>query len=719
MNMNQIPKRRLILFCFVLFGISFDSCQFSSKEVSAPPELHPLNLEMLGMSRGDIANEDHMLWIFNGRGKIYPRRYSLTGFDGFEFKHYVEGYRFHLDFIDEKSGIRIIDNVHELMDIYDPLGWNFRPGAPFVTVPQYETWYPHFYQKVGTFHKEFDSGWVSFGIQTRTYVSNQKDEVIVAVELENRHSEPLTLTLVPVQMGEDAYSTDKDGTRISVVSDLEEKTEQGWKWTLPGNTRQIRHFAVIATSSDEEAPDIFDVNLANDVQQALSDANRQFQSVVKDLPIFHSGSEQLNGLYKRILSSLFLSRWEREDFMENPMWQVGWFPIQTAWDFMFCADLMAKIDPGIVRDIVVNVLEIGKMECSYIGRHGTQWVPILYIQDPFALQHLIEVYMTHTGKKDILDVRAGDATVYEWMNRWAHLLHDQFGTGPGGLIDVGYGTELLIEIRTDGYDHIVPVVNGMAIHLYNTLADWASWRSDPEANDFREWSTQLSDSFHKNLWNEQLGWFENMYEDGSKEPVYTYHLLDLLSYPVLTKMERAKLTGHLTEEEFLGEFGMFSISKKDLKHFDLLDCDFGGGGYYAGMPPKIALALYEHGQPEKGWDILKRVARISDHFPFTPQSPRADEPFEFRTGGNMNISSGASIEAIWFGIFGIKLHADGTMTIKPVWHDDLGTCQLQRFGFRGNSYDILMQENQYIVWRNGNKSGSRSYGSEMVFDPLP
>ena len=109
---------------------------------------------------------------------LFLNLWTELKYNGFDFKHSIRDYRFHLDFIDEKSGIRIIDNVHELMDVQDPLGWNFRPGAPFVTVPQYEVWYPHYYHKVGTFHKKFDSGLVSFGIQTKTYVSNQKDEVI-------------------------------------------------------------------------------------------------------------------------------------------------------------------------------------------------------------------------------------------------------------------------------------------------------------------------------------------------------------------------------------------------------------------------------------------------------------------------------------------------------------------------------------------------------------
>jgi hypothetical protein len=48
-----------------------------------------------------------------------------------------------------------------------------------------------------------------------------------------------------------------------------------------------------------------------------------------------------------------------------------------------------------------------------------------------------------------------------------------------------------------------------------------------------------------------------------------------------------------------------------------------------------------------------------------PQSPMAEEPAEFRTGGNLEICSGAGLEAIWFGIFGLQPHDDGSIRISP------------------------------------------------------
>ena len=111
------------------------------------------------------------------------------------------------------------------------------------------------------------------------------------------------------------------------------------------------------------------------------------------------------------------------------------------------------------------------------------------------------------------------------------------------------------------------------------------------------------------------------------------------------------------------------------------------------------------------------MARTSDHFPFTPQSPRANEPFEFWGGGQMNISSGAAIEVIWFGIFGIELREDGSMTINPVWHNEIGECELTGFTFRNNIYDVVMKEDKYTVWQNGKRIGSRKYGSGMNFKP--
>ncbi len=664
----------------------------------------------LAMDRKNIATKEYeQLWIFNGRGKVYPRRYTLTGFSGFEFEHVVNNYRFNFDFVDKKSGIVIKDNVHETMDAQDPLGWNFRPGSPYVTVPQHETWFPHYYEKTGTFHKNINGNWVSFGIETRTYVSNKKDEVLMSITLKNRSDTKLELILKPFQIGKEAFVVDTENARMTLSSDLSERTENGIKWVLPPKSTVTKNFAIQATDLNEEAPAYFQTDINQRISEAISDANRQFNSIASKFPAFRSDNKKLMNLYKRVIGTMYLSRWEREDFIHNPFWQVGWFPIITAWDFSFTSDALAMLNPNIVESIVNDVLNYGKMQSSYIGRNGEQFVQILYIQDPFALQTLIESYVRYTGDITILDRKAGEFTIYEWMKKWGDLINNKFRTS-GPLINMGDANDMLIEIRTDGYDHIVPVVNGLAIHYYKTLAQWSKSKKDTDALKYEKWANEIANAFHNELWNDEEGWFYNMYEDGSKDMVWSIHLFDLLNTPILTANERFKLTSHIKSGEFLGKYGMYSISPKDEIHWDLLDCDFGGGGFYMGSPLGIAKSLYAHGESQRAWEIMKRIALLPDHFPYMPQSPRADEPFEIKNGGNMQISSGAALEAIWYGIFGIKLHEDGTISVNPNYNNEIGASELKGFRYRGHVYDVILKSDVYEVYKDQEFITRKRYG---------
>ncbi|MBJ6367466.1 GH36-type glycosyl hydrolase domain-containing protein [Snuella sedimenti] len=667
-------------------------------------------IDDLAMDRKHIAPHAYQqLWIFNGRGKVYPRRYTLTGFNGFEFKHHIADYRFHFNFVDQKTGTVVRDNVHETIETHDPLGWNFRPGAPYVTVPQHETWFPYYYEKNGTFHKEIDGKWISFGILTKTYVSNKTDEVLMAITLENRADISLELILKPYQMGQEAFVVDTEQARMTVSSDLPERTEAGIKWVLPPKSTITKHFAIQATDLNEQAPAYFQPEIENKINEAIADANRQFNTIASKFPAFRSDNEKLMNLYKRVIGTMYLSRWERDDFIHDPYWQIGWFPLTVAWDFSFTADALAMVDPKIVETIVVDVLKYGKMESSYIGRNGEHAANILYIQDPFALQILIESYIKYTGDTSILDTKAGKYTVYEWMKQWANFINDNFRTS-GPLINMGDANEMLIEIRTDGYDHIVPVVNGLAIDFYHTLAQWAKTREDKDSKKYDTWASAMNEAFHKELWNDKEGWFYNMYNDGSKDIIWTIHLFDLLGTPVLTPNERSKLSAHIKEGEFLGKYGMYSISPKDEVHWDVLDCDFGGGGFYMGSPLGIAKSLYAHNEPQRAWEIMKRIALLPDHFPFMPQSPRADEPFEIKTGGIMQISSGAALEAIWYGIFGIALHEDGSISVNPNYNKEIGESELRGFRYRGHLYDVILKPESYEVYKNNKFIIRNRYG---------
>ena len=679
----------------------------------------PLTANDLAMPRHQIARDDSLLWIFNGRGKCNPLRYSLTGFSGLNHVEGDGGYRFRFDFLEKRSGLRLLDNVPDIMNTDDPLGWNFRAGTPLCVLAQDETWYPHYYRRVGTFHKHFKTGTVSFAIETRTYVSARDTEVLMAVELENRDADPLTLTLLPMQNGQNLLQIPYGGGLACVTTDLTEAKGQGLEWTIPPKTRQTRHFAVSVTPKDK-APPVSQPGLGDRVKQADQDGEAQLRRIADPLPALKTQSPQLDNLYKRCLGSLAFCRWQRSDFRRQPAWVVGGFICVVTWDFSFSAYALNLIEPQAIRQTLRDVLDIGRMQASYIDiRDRRVLAPYLYIQEPFALRDLISAYMTVTGDRSILDDQVAGASMYEWLKRWGGKLNE-FATGPGGLVDLGDANELLLELRTDDYDHIVPAVNGLAVEYFRWLAQLARERKDPDAARFAERAEALNRALHERLWDAKAGWFDNLYPDGSRQPFFSAHLFDLLGTSILTLPERQAIAAHLKEGDFLGEFGLYSVSKKDTVHWDRLDADWGGGGCYLGTPLRTARYLYELGDDKRGWDVLKRMSRFAGHFAFMPQSPMADEPAEFRTGGNLEISAGAGLEAVWFGIFGLRPKEDGSLAISPApFNPEIGEATLSGFQFRGHSYDVELRRNGYRVSLDGKLCSKKSYGKMTTIPAQP
>jgi len=392
---------------------------------------------------------------------------------------------------------------------------------------------------------------------------------------------------------------------------------------------------------------------------------------------------------------------------------------QVAWDFSFSGDTLCQVDPAAIRQLVGDVLGIGKMQGSYIDLQAARtqtW--ILYIQDPFALRELIISYIKTTGDRSILDDNAGGHSVYDWLKLWGAKL-DTFAKRPDGLIDMGDGNEYLLELRTDGYDHVVPTINGLAVEYFRWLSQLATERHDPDAAIYAQRAEALNKSF-QNLWNENSGWFDNVYADGSRQPFFTMHLFDLLGTSVVTPHQRQAIASHFVEGDFLAELGIYSISKKDTIHWDRFDGDWGGGGAYIGTPLRTARYLYENGDSRHGWEVLKRTSRLAAHFSYMPQSPAVDEPYEWKYGGNLEVSSGAGLEAIWAGIFGLRPQLDGSLVVSPApFNPEIGEATLAGFQFRQHRYDVELLSSGWQVFLDGKLWSQNDYGTRVIIPAKP
>lgn len=721
-------ETKFALFLYAcLFGLSVNG--FSQRSYS------PADPEYYTMERQQIRFDDQQIMLLNYRGFVSPRQYSITSFTNVQFLPFsAPSYVFNLNFFDAGTGKTIRDDVPSIWDKWinegqgiDPLGANFRPNSPFLMVTQDEAWQPNAYFRSGTFHKEIEGKWLSFSIRSCTSVSYGNDEVFLKIVLKNRKEKPLKLTLIPQQIARqlncdgikgadsarqiDPFTLGSDQMLARVSSDIETVNEKGFELTLPPGEFVTACFAVKFYAPNTKAPAIFQKDILLRMKQTDQVTREKLKWAYENVPKLESTNKKFQEYYYRCLLSVLMCRYENPNYITNPFWAVGYWPFTISWDTSYASDILAMLDPKSLKEALLTDFREVQMKKTYVSWKGAEWEN-LYIQEPFALQIMIEAYLRHTGDYSLFNEKAGNVTVWEWMQRWVNELKINY-TNKDGLMDVGYDTQKIIEIRTDGYNHVVPIVNVLTVHLLYRMSEWASILNDNNREIYFKDAEKLKLLMNRHLWNDQLGWFENLYPDSTKEAIWTNHLFDALGTDYLTGTQINKLVSHLREGVFLGKFGVYSIARKDSIHWDLIDSDWGGGGQYAGMPGRISRNLYKQGFPELAWDILKRHMRYIDYFPYLPQNPRTDAPIQDRSSMPVEISAGAGMEAIIFGTFGISIDKNG-LTIKPNTHEESGITTLRDFKYKGKSVLIELKERNFLVYQDGKLIAAKPFGESVV-----
>src|ERR1019366_2451288 len=191
-----------------------------------------------------------------------------------------------------------------------------------------------------------------FSIRTKASVSAEKDEVYVEVEIRNRLSEPMVLTVIPQQSapalgltipGEktpppsaakqvDAFTLASDQVRVTVISDLGKPAKDGWNWEIPAQGVKTARFAILPELASSPAPDLYAPDLDQRIDRADQALRARFRWVTENLPRISTADKQLDDLYYRSVLSVVDSRWERENFAVRPFYAVGTWLYTIAWD---------------------------------------------------------------------------------------------------------------------------------------------------------------------------------------------------------------------------------------------------------------------------------------------------------------------------------------------------------------------------------------------------
>jgi hypothetical protein len=701
--------------------------------------------EVLGMPRTQIIFSDRRLRLFNGRGAISARDKCVTGLQGLQFPPIeLHDYKFYLAFREASTGTLIQDVVPEVYDRCvltskgpNPLGMNFDPSLPFAMLIQRAYWEPNAFYRTGTFHKELKGHWISFGINTKASVSAVADEIYLRVELENRESEPLVLTVIPDQRApvlslripgvqdkvaspvtHPSFNTmEDDQIRIAVVSSLPAHDEAGWHWVIAGHSKGAADFAILPQQLPAAPPAASQPDIAQREKSAGQAERDRLRWASERLPEVSTGDPAFDDLYRRCILSVLMSRWDRKNFVVQPFYAAGTWINTIAWDSSYASEILSLLEPAGLRKAFLLNLRAGLFENSYVPWNGEVRHSGWYAQSPFAAMRILQDYLRQTGDTSLLNQAAGSTTVFGEMKQAGGELEKRFAR-PDGLLDFGPGTDKMLEIGTDGYQHIVATTNGLAVAYFRQIATWCRARNDQDAAQFDQWADKLDRSIQQELWDQKEGWFVNLYPDGSRHLVWSYHLFDLLDSGMLSAPQQRLLISHLKEGEFLGPYGMYSISKVDLTHWYLEDVDWGGGGQYAGEPLRLIESLYRLGYAESAWDLLARCTRWTNHFPYIPQEIFADFPGYPEVEMPLALAAGSGVQAILFGVFGLRPQENGSLVISPSYHHELGVARMTGYKFRGHTYGVVMGPWDYAVYRDGQLAARNAYGKTVDF-PAP
>jgi hypothetical protein len=218
------------------------------------------------------------------------------------------------------------------------------------------------------------------------------------------------------------------------------------------------------------------------------------------------------------------------------------------------------------------------------------------------------------------------------------------------------------------------------------------------------------------MWDPEHRWFAHLDANFSPGLCYNVQMFKPLGSGVLDEEELEGLVSHLNEEEFLSRWGLHSISKLD-PAYDQVDIDNGGGGNYTAFTPQIIERLYKVGKAELAEDILSRVLWWGERMPYWGDSIVANNvDYRRDTPLQNTIGAVAGAQAIIFGMMGVSVSPDGTITINPHPPSFAPKVSLSGLRLRGRCLDIEVAGGQFTVTESGSTITSE-LGRPVVLKP--
>lgn len=632
------------------------------------------------------------IWVNSGFSTCAPARGNVTGVTGCFSPPYAAG--------DTKLSFSIEANGHFVEDTgnkgKEDCGVLFAGGI----------WQPDKIVRKGTYHYMTQSGLISLAVESELVPLFQKAGFLVRIRIKNRAEKEVALKVnaqldpghprmvdfstwdfMPPGAGADEMTKAPGG--IWENKEIRESlVKEGCEEKRIGKNQTYECRAAVVYSKAGEGVRV--EKLSHWQEETKKAWEARMRLVDNGVPVLKSNIPGLVEYYQRSLVSGLVSLWENDAFITNPFpatsgmdggsiccypWDVAGYSARTL--VMLLGDktldfLNKMLESGIDRHICMSLKGDGQGWCSY---SYSMW----------SLMNLYWTIVTMTGKGlELYDkILALFQAEEKRLEEWEHLKD--------------YGRQHnLLEMRSCGYEYIVPSPNAERAWCYDRLSDIAERLGRTDTAGWREKAEAIRKSLRENLWDEEAEWFRCIHPDNHIEYIYSIQMYDALRFGACDEHMTDALLEHLKDGRFLGAYGVSSISAEDELHYELNDPDWSGGGSYSGEGPELAETLWRAKRLELAWDVLRRHFWLGTMAPYIPQEHYCDKP-SMPENKRANIIAGVTgLQAILFGLAGFEISLDGGLIIDPAPAPE-GWYEVKGFRYRERSVDLRINTERMEV----------------------
>ena len=377
------------------------------------------------------------------------------------------------------------------------------------------------------------------------------------------------------------------------------------------------------------------------------------------------------------------------------------------------------VAPEAIKDHLRVFMKLDLTDCYAFNPCDGGPVGPYYPINQEKMIFLIGAYVMETGDVGFLHERVDGVSVIDRVVKMA-LTHDDLSQ-PAVLADYGPHNDHLELRRGYLYDGEMPDMNLRRIvllHLADRLCRLAG--HDPKV-DLVARARALKALCREKQWDEKAGWFSGRCSDGKRTIRWTMQMFKALGWGdwVLDPDTSDALVRHLMNpREFLGDYGIHSLSKTDIAYDDW-DVDNGGPGACVSFAPAIIDRLYADGRLAEADDIFHRLTWLGDCLPYWGDSHYADRK-DYRHGTlQLNIEGCGIAQTIIFGMFGIDVAEDFSIRVAPHLPKSAGRITLSGLRLAGQTLDVRCARTEGVSVDCGGRTFNAPLGGAVVCPPSP